>query len=212
MRKTWIATTSLGVIAVVALAMPAVRGLAIETHIEEQSKECATAAGRLTKSATELQNGLAAVPPTLGDLAKTTNGLLGQVAGLIETGCLPEPKLPDGTPAEHEKQPPLPPLPSFPPLPSGFPFPSGFPMPTAPAFPSMAAATFPPAGGALTVPVCTDLTADLLDSVTGVLAALLSPDQPDVTAASSAVTRLLEALTKLSDVANNCLPSASAKR
>lgn len=73
----------------------------------------------------------------------------------------------------------------------------------------------PPVGGTLpTVPVCTDLTADLLDAVTGVLAALLSTGGlPDLTGALDAITDLLDTLTGLTDTTNSCLPAAPlAKR
>lgn len=59
-----------------------------------------------------------------------------------------------------------------------------------------------------TVPECTDLTADLLDAITGVLASLLSTGLPDLAGALSAITGLLDTLTGLTDA--SCLPAVPA--
>lgn len=212
MKKSWIAAGSLSVIAAVAIAVPAVRGLAIESAAEAKAAECATLAGDVTGKATDLQGGLSAAPPKLDRVGELVNGLLDPVLELIDAGCLPKPELPAAAPAGHEEQ--LPPLPTVVPSPSALP--SGIPLPSASAVPTglpLPSASALPVRDALpAVPVCTDLTADLLDAVTGVLAALLSTSAPDITAALSEVADVLKTLTSLTDAANKCLPAASAAK
>src|SRR5688572_12290517 len=103
MKKLLIGVGSLTVIAAMAIAVPAMRGIAIESHAERQAQDCDTEAGELTGAAIELQSGVTAVPPKLDNAAPLVNELLSQVTGLIDRGCLPAPELPKAQQASKER-------------------------------------------------------------------------------------------------------------
>lgn len=183
MKRLWLAGASLSVITTAALAVPTVSVIAAdrgERASTERVQTCEAPVKELEGAATDVQKGLVAVPPKLDSVGSVVNGLLEQVTNLIDLGCLPTPELPVASARNGTNQ--LPPLPSLPPV----------------------------GGGLPTVPLCTDLTADLLNAVTELLAALLSTGLPDVPGAVDAVTGLLGSLTKLTDAANKCVKEAPA--
>jgi len=189
---------------VVGLAVtPAVAGFAQSVPGKRpapvrQSSACGALAGDLTAAASGVKDSLVAVPPALDGVPDLVNGLFAKVTGLIDLGCLPVPQLPVSAPvaAEHHATAKLPGVPGLP-LPSvpGLPLPS-----VSPGLPGV------PGLGA--VPVCTDLTADLLAAVSSLLAAVLSTGLPDLTKALDAVSGLLETVTGLTGSAEGCLPAA----
>lgn len=169
---------SLTVIAVL-VAVPAARGLAAtEAEPEAGPAVCAALAGDLQDTVSNLQSGLGAVPPDLAGVTEPVNELHHTALGLIDLGCLPAPELPVPERAESPESRVAIPVPTLPPVDPGLP----------------------------TVPVCTDLTADLLDAVTGVLASLLATGLPDLTGALDALTALIDTLTGAT--AEGCLPAA----
>lgn len=190
-------------VAAVAAVTPAAIGWAGGTDATAKAGPavCQAIAGDLQSTVGGLQQSLIAVPPALDAVPKTVNGLLETVTSLVDLGCLPVPALPVAAPvqqkasvqqkAEGRQEAQTAALPGVP----------GIPLPT----PSLGVPGLP--GVLPTVPVCTDLTADLLAAVTDLLAALLSTNLPDLTGAVDAAGGLLDTLTKLADPAAACLPA-----
>jgi hypothetical protein len=199
-------------VAVGLAVTPAVAGFAQslsgkrETAAQRQSSACGALAGDLGSALSDVQSSLVAVPPSLDGVPGLVNGLLVKVTSLIDLGCLPAVELPVSAPvagngpadkadkaladkaSAGEATLPGIPLPS-----------AGLPLPSL-------SAELPGLAGLGAVPVCTDLTADLLATVSNLLAALLSTGVPDLTKALDAVTGLLDTVTKLTGA--DCLPAA----
>ncbi len=207
MRKTWIAAATLSVVAALAFTGPAARALAAEPQASDTqaatAPDCSALASELTRTANDVKSGLTATPPTADRAGEIANGLRKQVSSLIDLGCLPAGEPSTSAPANREEyfRTPFgwPVFPSFGPV-----FPSfGWPM-----FPPIGWPVFPPIGGGSppNVAVCTDLTQDLLDAVNDLMAALLAPGGPDLTAALNALMEILDALAGLTSPVNGCLP------
>lgn len=177
MKRIWLTGVSLSVIAAVAVAIPAVRGVATEQK-QAGDATCAALTAEVRVAADTL-NEMLKQPGGIGDVAGVLNGLNAEAWILIRLGCLPLPELaaPTGTSKKL------------------------------PALPTPTASVAPPAVALPTVPVCTDLAADLMSIVWSIKAALLSTGAPDLDAALDAVTKLLDTLKKLTDPANDCLPA-----